>query len=206
MQALLVVDVQNDFCHPDGALSRRGMPMDHMPAMAAANGQLADAFRRAGKPVMFTRTEHGPWTDSATWRTRIKEPGKDVDAIPVCVSDWGRSFFRIAPEGSDRTIVKHRYSEFYGTALDPVLRAQGITRVYVAGVLTNVCVESTIRDGAVRDYDMTVVPDACAAAAAADHEMALRNISGYFGTVRTLPDVLAELETAEPARVAASQD
>ncbi|MGH3437309.1 MAG: cysteine hydrolase family protein [Sciscionella sp.] len=198
MQALLVVDVQNDFCHGEGALARRGMPMDAMPAVAEANRRLAEVFRRAGRPVMFTRTEHDRWTDSSIWRMRIKEQGKDVDAIPVCASEWGRSFFGLAPEASDRVIVKHRYSAFHDTELDLVLRAKLITSICVTGVLTNVCVESTVRDGFMRDYASTVVPEACAAGTTAEHEMALRNIAEYFGNVTALTDMLADLGAAEP--------
>lgn len=193
MDALLIVDVQNDFCHPDGALAKRGADVSGMPDVADANVRLSEAFRWAGRPVLFARTEHGSWTDSATWRGRIKAPGKDVDTIPVCATEWGSSFFGVAPSGSDRVIVKHRYSAFYATDLEVVLRARGVGSVCVTGVLTNVCVESTVREGFMRDYGMTVVAEACTTNTAAEHNMALQNIATYFGSVRSLADVLAGL-------------
>lgn len=196
MDALLVVDLQNDFCHPRGALAQRGNDVTGMPAVAEANVRLADAFRRAGRPVLFARTEHGTWTDSATWRGRIKDAGKDVGTIPVCATDWGRSLFGIAPADRDRVVVKHRYSAFYSTDLEVVLRARGISELCVTGVLTNVCVESTVRDGFMRDYDMTVVAEGCTANTAEEHDITLQNVATYFGMVRSLPDVLADLPPA----------
>ncbi|MGH3424752.1 MAG: cysteine hydrolase family protein [Nocardioidaceae bacterium] len=193
MDALLIVDMQNDFCHPEGALAKRGTDAGGMQDVADANARLAEAFRQEGRPVLFARTEHGAWTDSATWRGRIKPPGKDVDTIPVCATEWGASFFGIAPSDCDRVIVKHRYSAFYATDLEIVLRAKGIDSVCVTGVLTNVCVESTVRDGFMRDYAMTVVAEGCTTNTAAEHDMALQNIATYFGSVRSLPDVLADL-------------
>ena len=198
MQALLIVDLQNDFCHPEGALATRGVRTDRMAGVADVYVRLAEEFRRAGRIVLFARTEHGVWTDSPTWRRRIKDPGKGVDAVPVCATEWGAAHFGIAPAESDRVVVKHRYSAFYGTDLEIVLRARGVTGLCVTGVLTNVCVESTVRDGFMRDYDMTVVPEGCTADAD-EHEMALRNIDTYFGSVLALADVSAALRDVAPA-------
>lgn len=202
VQALLVVDLQNDFCHPRGALATRGVDVAGMKAVADANTELARAFRSAGRPVLFARTEHGEWTDSPTWRRRVKGEGKGVDRIPVCATEWGAAFYEIAPEPSDRVVVKHRYSAFYATDLEVVLRARGMSGLCVTGVLTNVCVETTVRDGLMRDYEMTVVAEACGAGSAEEHDMALRNVTAYFGSVRSLPEVLDELKglRSVPAR------
>jgi ureidoacrylate peracid hydrolase len=88
-------------------------------------------------------------------------------------------------------VTKHRYSAFYNTDLDSILRSNGIRTIVLTGVATNVCVETTAREGFVRDYYVVLVSDGTATYSAQDHEATLRNIDRFFGEVATIADIVS---------------
>lgn len=191
--ALIVIDVQNDFCHPEGAMAQRGVDTSRSPEIAEVTERLCSVFRDAGRPVIFVRTEHGPWTNSASWVHRLDESplGKKKDVPPICAEGtWGAEFFKVAPAPEDRVITKRRYSAFFGTDLETVLHAKGVHSVAITGVATNVCVEATARDAFMRDYDTAVIKEACGAYTLDEHNTSLRNINSYFGRVISADDLL----------------
>ena len=188
--ALVVIDMQNDFCHEDGIFARRGSDVSPMPDVAAANKSLIAHFHRAGRPVFFTRMEHGPWSNTPTWKRRLDAIEEAAGGTGVCdEGTWGVEFYGVAPTDEDRVMVKHRYSAFLGTPLDTYLRAAGCDGVYLSGVVTNVCVESTARDAFMRDLRTVVVEDACAGPTRDEHDAAIHNIRTYFGAVIRTEDL-----------------
>ncbi|MDF2936355.1 MAG: isochorismatase hydrolase [Paenibacillaceae bacterium] len=177
--ALVIVDVQNDYCHPEGALGLEGCDVSGVKEMMPRLHGLLGAVREEGIPVIFIQTFHEDATDSEAWVTRSS--GRSAQ---VCrKGSWGAEFFEIAPRGGEIVVNKHRYSAFVNTRLDSVLRTLKIDTLLVTGVSTNVCVESTARDGFMLDYHIVLVEDACASYSREAHEMTLANIQGYFGTV-----------------------
>ena len=88
-------------------------------------------------------------------------------------------------------VTKHRYSGFHNTDLDTILRAHGIRTIILTGVVTNVCVETTAREGFVRDYYVLLVDDGAAAYLREDHEMTLKNIDRFFGQVTSIAELTA---------------
>ncbi len=88
-------------------------------------------------------------------------------------------------------VVKHRYSAFIDTDLDLILRSRGIQSLVMTGVATNVCVESTARDGYMRDYHIVFVDDCSACYDAAKHAATLRHITDHFGVVVQAADIIA---------------
>jgi ureidoacrylate peracid hydrolase len=192
--ALILVDVQNDFCHSDGASGRRGRDLSQVAGMSEHLARLLDGARRVGLPVIFIRTQHGPWTDSEAWLGRNKTT--DEERIPTCVEGtWGCDFYGVAPQPDERVVVKHRYSAFIGTDLDLTLRARGIRTLLFTGIATNVCVESSARHGYMLDYEVVFVQDCCAAYSPEEHAATLHNIAGHFGTVVDEADVTAAWAT-----------
>ncbi len=177
--ALLIVDVQNDYCHQDGVFGRAGFDMAAIQAAAERTAGLIEAARRIGVPVVFVRTQHDHWTDSPTWTRRdVRTAG-----VICATGSWGAEFYRVAPAPDDCVVVKHRYSAFVGTRLPVVLRTLSRATLLVAGMTTNVCVESTVRDAFMRDYDVVLVEDCAAALTKAEHESAVHNVRTYFGSV-----------------------
>jgi ureidoacrylate peracid hydrolase len=176
---LIVVDVQNDFCRPDGALGKAGAPTGDAMAMLPALARLLDAARTSGTPIVWLQTIHEDATDSDPWRGRSLNKSLDI-----CRKDtWGIEFTEVAPLPDEPVVIKHRYSGFVNTRLDSVLRTLKAQTLIMTGVSTNVCVESTARHGFMLDYHIVFVDDCCAAYSPEEHAGALYNISRHFGTV-----------------------
>jgi nicotinamidase-related amidase len=108
---------------------------------------------------------------------------------PIKLGSWGTEVHtNIAPQPGDSDIVKHRVSPFYGTNLEPILRAHRIERIFVSGVSTVAVVQGTVRDAHDRDYVCTVIEDGCASATAADHQAAIAVLQ-RFATFTTSKEV-----------------
>ena len=182
--ALIVVDVQNDFCHKDGVFSKyRKVDLEHVEQSVVNLSALIERCRQIKVSVIFVRAIHSPWTDSSSWLTRMRGSGGKMQ---ICrQGSWGSEFYKVAPEEGECIVTKHRYSAFFGTDLDLILKSRGIDHILLTGVVTNVCVETTARDGFNRDYHILFVEDCCGAYDLSEHAATLSNIERYFGTVTT---------------------
>lgn len=148
--------------------------------------KLLQSAREFHVPVIFIQTLHEKATDSDAWTTRSS--GRSAH---VCRrGSWGAEFYEVAPEQDDIIVNKHRYSAFVNTRLDSVLKTLKIETLIMTGVSTNVCVESTARDGFMLDYHIVLVADACASYSQSAHDMTLENIEGYFGKVSGVQHVI----------------
>jgi ureidoacrylate peracid hydrolase len=184
-EALIVIDMQVDFCGSD------------CEPVAEVVERLVAAARRGGVPVIWVRTEHSAATDTAVWLSRRS------GAERVCRPGTpGIEFYRVSPQPGESVITKHRYSAFIGTDLEIRLRAMGVTELTCCGLRTNVCVESTARDAFQRDIATVVVADGCKSADNSLHEAALRNIRAHFGQVLSSGEVLARWSAPTMARQA----
>lgn len=173
--AVLVVDMQVDFASPDGVLGAF-IDMDVVkPALAAAEKLVADA-RAAGAPVVFVGLWTTPETDSAAWNERLRRRGgnPDVDAALCRAGQAGSEFYGPQPAPGEAVVRKTRYSGFVGTDLDQRLRDMGVDTLVVAGLTTECCVDSTVRDAFDLDYHVFVAADACAAYEADMHAASLK--------------------------------
>ena len=185
--ALVVVDMQNDFCHSEGALAQNRQSPVLIQAMAPRLRTLIASARQAGIAIVHVRTHHSPWTNSSAW-TRRK-----LGAVSRCFpnswgADWYEGFDPIlgdewSPETHEYVVTKHRYSGFWDTDMDLILRSHGIQSLIMTGEATNVCVETTARDGYMRDYSIVFVADGTATYNQAVHDATLHNMSTHFGTV-----------------------
>ena len=186
--ALLVIDMQNDFCHPQGISGKRGRQLTMSIEMAPRLEAFIKQCRHACMPVIFVKTIHYPWTDSPSWVRRLDKDSGDSVCRP---GTWGAEFYAgIQPEEGEIVITKHRYSAFLGTDLDLILRSSGIRSLLISGVGTNVCVESTLRDGYMRDYYIVLLEDCVGATNQELHQATLRNVTLHFGTVSNSNEVL----------------
>ena len=184
--AVLVVDVQNDFCHPAGSAGKAGSDTGAAMAMIPRLKTLLDAAREVGSKVIFIQTIHTPETDSEAWVGRHDTPRLN------CRKDtWGAEFTIVSPEADEPVVIKHRYSAFINTRLDSVLRTFKIENVIATGVATNVCVESTARDAFMLDYNLVFVADCCAAYDKALHASTLENMRRHFGVVLNHHEIIA---------------
>jgi ureidoacrylate peracid hydrolase len=196
--ALLVIDVLNDFAAEGGMMASEGLRLDHVQAMAARLPALVEAARAAGVLVVFVRNEYSTernaylsdaWLDVASRRG----DGRSYTQRAACSPDsWENDFYGdLRPQDGEPVITKHRFSAFHQTDLDLVLRTHGIRTIVLTGAVTNVCVESTARDGFFRDYHVVFTSDGTAAYSMEEHEATLKTIGRYFGVVVPIDEVRA---------------
>ena len=186
--ALIVIDMQNDFCAADGFVAKGGRDVSLVHAMAKNLPPFIDEARRAGVLVVFVRCNYSAPQNrflSDVWLEQaIRRQGGGYTLSPVCQSgERGAEYYVVRPNDNEIVVTKHRYHAFHATDLDLILRSNGIRTVVLTGVSTHVCVETTARTAFVRDYYTVVVADGCAAYSAEEHEAALKVIDRFFGEV-----------------------
>jgi ureidoacrylate peracid hydrolase len=190
--ALLVCDLQNDFIHPDGAYGLAGHTASEIAAVPARVKPLADLVRAKGGWIVSTHftlvpARGGEPLISPHLKT-LRPFLKKGDFQPGA---WGHGLVdELQP--ADLTVEKVAYSAFYMSRLEWVLRKTGIERLLVSGIVTNGGVASTVRDAHVRDFDVTVLEDGCAAFAPATHKTAIDALRPVC-RVASIADMLAEL-------------
>ncbi|MBI2935170.1 MAG: cysteine hydrolase [Chloroflexi bacterium] len=183
--AIVVIDVQNDFCHPEGGQARMGMDVTAGQKMVNTLLEFLDRSRQVKVPTVFVRNTQNAWTRSPA------QLAKRANRPLICEEgSWGAEFYRVAPAEGDYVVTKHRYSAFVGTDLDLVLRCRGIKTLALCGVTTNTCVESTARDGFMLEYNIIMLSDCVATHRPEEHKAALDNIRDRFGYVLTSGDIL----------------
>lgn len=166
-QALLVIDMLNDFIAPDGALTCGPAGEAIVSAVAAHRA----VHRLAGSTIIYVCDRHR--SDDAEFRMFPPHciagtPGAEIVAA-------------LAPEAGEIVIPKRRYSGFFGTELDLTLRELGTTELFLVGVCTNICVQYTAADARNRGYGVSVYRDAVASFDAAAHDMALAQMESVLG-------------------------
>lgn len=183
--AVLVVDMLNDFLEDGGA-----MVLPEGRELYRPIARLLDAARASGMPVIWICDEHPPVDREFDKR------------VPHCIAGtWGAAIVDALPRGRDEyRIAKRRYSGFFGTDLDLRLRELSIRTVMATGIVTNICVRSTVHDAFFRGYEAIVPRDCVAATGAREQESSLYDIETHFGTVCALAEVLTAL--GEPAEMA----
>jgi ureidoacrylate peracid hydrolase len=180
--ALVMIDMQNDFGAVGGMFDRAGRDISGIKAAAAATRPVLGAAREAGIPIVYLKMEHAPdlsdigppdgphWSKHAADGVGDDVIAPDGSASRILIRDtWDTQIVdELAPEPGDRIVSKHRYSGFFETELDDVLRGLGVNYLLVTGCTTSVCVESTVRDAMIRDYSCIVLEDCTAEPIGAD--------------------------------------
>lgn len=193
--ALLLVDMQNDFIHPDGAYARGGAVAESIAALPARLKPVVDAMRAAGGWIVSTHFTLVPGKGGepliSPHLLKMRPFLRKGDFAP---GSFGHALLdELAP--ADLQVEKVAYSAFYMTRLEWVLRKAGIDTLVVAGIVTNGGVESTVRDAHVRDLHTVVLSDGCAAFRLPVHEAAMASIATVSETA-TCAEVTALLAGA----------
>lgn len=206
--ALLVVDMQNDFCHPEGAFAKRGLDISMVQAMIPTLHEVMDEARRVGVPVIIIRVLRGEHTGWPALH-RVSQVAYGPNYLPVFVEGtWGAELYEgFEPQPGDVQLDKNRYGSFTGTNLEIMLRNKGIETLIMTGGATNVCVESTVREGFMLGFNIVLVEDACATISRELHEGTLATARLWFGRVERARDIVACWRAgAELGRSPASPD
>ncbi|WP_017726724.1 cysteine hydrolase family protein [Halalkalibacterium ligniniphilum] len=178
--ALIVIDVQNDYCSPNGAMDKLGKNLEMIEGAMDNLKFVLTSFRERQLPIIFVKTVHSSNTDSLVWKQRLLNAG---DSAGICRDKWGQDFYQIRPRENEPVVIKHRYSAFVGTNLDILLNSMGINTLLLCGFITNVCVEGTARDGFMRDYNVLTLSDCTASYEKQEYLSAIHNLNTYFGNV-----------------------
>ena len=188
--AVLVIDVQNDFCAAGGHTEAKlGKDVADCQAVVQPVERLTAAARRAGALVVWIRADY----DRAFLSPPIhaRQVARGIEKAYCVSGTWGAEFYRVGPEDGDLVIEKHRHSAFVGTELDQVLRDRGIRTAVIAGVQTHVCVESSLRDASARGYYVVVASDCVGSYDRDLHDKTLRCVDMHFGDVVASADLIA---------------
>jgi ureidoacrylate peracid hydrolase len=200
--ALLVVDMQNAFCHPEGTLGISGVDVRPAQATIAPVRRLVAACRDVGLPVIWTQQEHFP-VDARRARKRLAAHTAKRKQVSALSGSWDMQLVDELQELADDdsfVIRKHRFGSFYETRLEQVLRMLGTEALLVCGTTANACVETTLREAYLRDYDVVAVTD-CIAAVRPEWEPTAHAVwAQYLGILATSDEVIAWLEAARRPR------
>ena len=206
--ACIVVDMQNAFVSEGGMFDHMGYDISGAPAVIAKHVELLPALREAGVRVVYIKMSYsadysdagGP--QSPNWHKELgllmMRSSPDKWGKYVTQGSWDEEIrAEIAPLPGDVVVRKQRYSGFAGTNLDMVLKTYGIRYCFYTGVATNVCVETTLRDGYLLDYWPILVADACNNSGPDYMRLASEwNVENAFGWVTTTADILKALAEA----------
>ena len=192
--ALIVVDMQNDYCHTRGVYSRNDLKCFDIQSVTAATARAVIECKRRGIPVIYLRM---------AWNTDAS--GLPIDAGLIVEQSrpfirteglrrgtWGVEVLEELP-APDYVVDKTRYSGFHNTGLEALLRGLQIETIFLAGVITNMCVEATARDAFHRDFRFVVMSDCVSGFNRKLHDASLETLQ-IFGKVKRSDELLGEIQ------------
>jgi ureidoacrylate peracid hydrolase len=209
--ALIVVDMQNAYASPGGYIDIAGFDVGPAAGVIDRIRTLVDVSRRAGVQVVFFQNgwdadyveAGGPgspnWHKSNAMKTMRARPA--LQGKLLAKGGWDYALVDgLAPQPGDIVVPKTRYSGFFNTGFDSTLRARGIRTLVFCGIATNVCVESTLRDGFHLEYFCLMLDDATHHAGPDFvRQAAVFNVEKFFGWVSTVADYCGAVGQAAPA-------
>lgn len=169
--AVLVVDMVNDFCKPGGAMVLPGYEV-----LVPKQRILIDAARAANAPVIWIHDCH---------RKNMRREREFLKRTPHCIEGtWGVEIVEeLGARPDEIHVIKRRFSGFFQTDLDLVLKDMQVDQLVIFGVVTNICVRSTVHDAFFNGYEVVVPRDCCAATGPREQESSLYDIATHFGVV-----------------------
>lgn len=189
--AVMVIDMQNGFCHPESRMEKAGIGVANQRAIVPAVLELVGLAHDRKIPIFWSKQVHFP-EDVTRRRRRIPSHQSKQSWTPCLRGSWEVEFIdevagEVRPE--DYVIEKHRASMFFQTTLDAKLRMLGIEQVIVSGTTTAFCVETSIRDAYFRDFDVIAVRDCIADPRPHFHEDTMAKVEQFFGVVVTVDEL-----------------
>lgn len=193
--ALLLLDLQNDFLHANGAYGRAGQKSGDIAALPQRLRPLAEQSRQKGILVGAATFTLVPGRGGEPMISpHLKKLRPFLAKGDFAPGSWGQALVdELQP--ADFSVEKIAYSAFYMSRLEWVLRAHDIKRLYFAGIVTNGGVASTVRDAQVRDFECTVLEDGCAAFSPEVHRAAIEGLRPVARII-TVGDAMSELAAA----------
>lgn len=198
--ALVIIDMQKDFCLPGFGAAKAGRDLSAAQAAERGLSELLSAARNSGVLVvhvgLWTLPDHG--SDSGPWLAQRRRSTASAENLCIADTEGAEFIDSLSPLPGELVVMKHRYSAFNGTNLDLLLRARGIRSLVIGGVSTNACIESTLRAAFELDYYICVPPEAVGSWSRPLHEATLANVDHRFGVTLPIAQVAAIWSGKDP--------
>jgi ureidoacrylate peracid hydrolase len=202
---LLIIDMQHGFVNQKSTLGKF-VNLEPVRQIIPNIKKLIDLCREKKIPIIYTKQEH-LLEDADAFKRLFSlkpKPGSALNSRlagtpPALKGTWDAEFIEeLKPQQGDYIVKKQKYSGFYGTNLELLLRTLGVNTILVTGTATNVCVESTIRDAYFRNFTAIAVKEGVAAAGYQDdlHNATLKNVELFLGWVFSLADVVTAIKNS----------
>lgn len=189
--AILIIDMQNDFCSREGAMAGLGFDTSRNLVVAGRLPAFVEAAGDLGALVVWVRQAGREELVSPARRERARAMNRGTMEVAAAGS-WGADLAEgLSPQPGEPVVDKTRYSAFVGTPLHNLLRAQGRDRLVVCGTAANVCVDSTIRDAYMADYTVTMASDLVGWTMPELAASAMKNLQFYFCDVEDSASILS---------------
>jgi len=209
--AVVVIDMQNAYASPGGYLDLAGFDISGAHRVIEQSKKVLATARRAGMPVVFFQNgwdadyveAGGPgspnWHKSNALKTMRARP--ELQGKLLARGGWDYALVdELTPQPGDIVLHKTRYSGFFNSQLDSVLRARGVRHIVFVGIATNVCVESTLRDAFFLEYFGVMLEDATHQAGPEYLQQATTfNVESFFGWVSTVADFCGAFDQQPPS-------
>ena len=192
--AVLVIDMQNDFCHPEGYFAKQHCDLIPIHEMLPFLQRYLEGARKLGVTIVHVKSYLDEKFLSPPMIARNKQFGR-INGI-CRKGTWGSEFYGIFPVGNEIVLTKHAYSAFIDTDLREKLLSKGKQSIMVTGVMTNVCCESTLRHGFMLGFYTFLIEDCCASVEKTAHLAAVDNVRKYFGWVLNSNDIVSHWKQA----------
>ena len=208
--AIVVVDMQNAFATKGGMLDIGGVDITNAPRVVHSIQEVLASARHAGIQVVYVQMGYKPDLSNSggpnspnyhkELAMHLMHCRPELKGKLLTEGTWDFAIVdELKPQPGDLVVLKTRYSGFAGTTLDSQLRTRGIRYLFFAGIATNVCVESTLRDAYFQDYWPILIADgAMPAGPAAMHEATLFNVESFFGWTLESQELLRALNSGNP--------
>ena len=183
--ALMIIDMQRDYCCEGGIFQKMGFDLAPSKNLALRLNVFVEKVRKVLKFIVHLKMTLNPYLRSPSMVEHYDRVGLQREYDPSY-----SEFYKITPIEGEVIIPKYRYSGFISTYLDQFLRSNGIKTLVLTGLATNVCVESTARDGFMRDYSIVVPRDMTEGTSLEAKKCSLLNIDTFFGEVVDSKDLL----------------
>jgi nicotinamidase-related amidase/catechol 2,3-dioxygenase-like lactoylglutathione lyase family enzyme len=201
--ALLVIDLQNAFIHDKGTLGLSGLDTKRLSSIIPVLGELIPKCQAAGIPVIWTMQEHFA-LDASRARKKLATHTSKRKQISALAGSWDEQIVDelrpLADFNPAYVIRKHRFGAFYETRLEMMLRMLGTRTLFIAGTTTNACVETTIREAYLRDFDVVALSD-CISGVNSEWEQTAQQVwKQYFCEISNSREMLAWVQAQSTPR------
>ncbi len=202
--ALLVIDMQNGFVHEKGTLGISGVDTKRLAAIVPAQKRLIERCHQAGMPVIWTVQEHFA-VDASRAQKKLAAHTAKRRQVSCLAGTWDADIIDelkpLAAVNPTYVLRKHRFGAFYETRLELLLRQLGVRTLFITGTTTNACVETTIREAYLRDYDVVAVTDCISGVNAEWEQVSMKVWAQYFCVLNDSNEVSDWIEAQTAPRI-----